>query len=271
MRRLALSVALCSLVACGSKAPPAPVPAAPAAVVVAAPQPAASAPEATPPAPTKDSAAAAPACRPDAPATLAPALDVKKLPRSTAVDGGEGAISQKPVFAGTVYQRGGFALGPHTQLVVPANALVGEGAPAGRVEVFVGKRLGFHGHPPAAMSAASVRRNLGLATKEEGAALVLSTYGEFDTHIEGGAQIALYLRVPAGVAVTLRHALFGDDAPAAKWPASDTANPKEDAGRVGYWYAPVNPAPGWKALALQDDAQRVLAAAGAVPTLAPCR
>jgi hypothetical protein len=272
MPRVSLPLALFALVGCGERAPSA----APAALDPA-PSPAvvdASAPEPQPveaPPPSKDSRMTAGQCQPDRAAAPGPAIDVAKLPRAGAVDGADGGISKKAVFSGTIYQRGTFALGTHDKLVVPANALVVEGAPAGTVEVFVGKHLGFAGHPPESMSAASVRRNMGLATKEDGTGLALSTYGEFDTRIEGKSAITLVLRVPAGLAVVLRHALFGDAAAAATWPNTDKPEPKEDAGRIGYWYAAVNPSPGWKAMPLQDDPQRVAQAAGPAPTLAPCR
>lgn len=115
----------------------------------------------------------------------------------------------------------------------------------------------------------SVRRNLGLATTDDGTTLVLATYGEFDTHIEGGASMQVFVRVPKGFPVRIHDGLSGDDSEPVRWPADETSQRAAEAGRVGYWYAPVNPRKGWSLVKLVDDAQRVASHAGTYPRLAP--
>ena len=217
-------------------------------------------------------AAAAPtagACpRPALPVVLVADVAVASLAKPGAVDG-DANVAPKQAFRGSVYQHATLAVGQHQALRVPANALVAEGAKAGTIEVYVAKTLGFAGHPPETMSVESVRRNLGLATTDDGTTFVLASYGEFDTRIEGAATMQLFVRVPKAFPVHVSDGLSGDDSEAARWPADEASQRGADAGRVGYWYAPVNPRKGWSRVKLVDDAQRVASHAGAYPKLAP--
>ena len=187
------------------------------------------------------------------------------LPKAGAVDG----ITRMDVFRGTVYQHATLAVGKHQALRVPSNALVAEGAKAGTIEVYVAKRLSFAGHPPEAMGPDAVRRNLGLATTDDGTTLVVGTYGEFDTHKEGSASLQLFVRVPKTLAVRASDSLAGEHSEPGRWPHDEASVRAAEAGRVGYWYAAVNPLQGWSRVKLVDDAQRIASHAGTYPAPAP--
>lgn len=261
------------LLACGAPAPAAPSDSTPAAATVpsAAARDAggADAPVTTEPRTVAAAAPTADPCpRPAAPVVLVSDVAVASLAKAGAVDG-DANVAPKQAFRGSVYQRATLAVGQHQALRVPANALVAEGAKAGTIEVYVAKTLGFAGHPPETMSVESVRRNLGLATTDDGTTFVIASYGEFDTRIEGAATMRLFVRVPKAFPVHVGDGLAGDDSEPARWPTDEASQRGGDAGRVGYWYAPVNPRRGWSRVKLVDDAQRVASHAGTYPKLAP--
>jgi hypothetical protein len=272
---LASILAAVGVAACG--APAAPIPGAPA---PPPPPPQPTAP-AAPPADagaveaTADAAASEPNAPMPCPSTdLQPSaiaqFDPSALPRRGAVEGVEGGgIARVSVFRGVIYQRGKVAIGAHTALRVPVTALVSEGARDGTIEVYVSKSLGFMGHPPEPMRGTSVRRNQGVATRDDGGTLVLATYGEFGT-IEGGASMDVLVRVPKGFPVHARHGLAGDGSVAGQWPNDEAGYRASQVGRIGYWYAAVNPVKGWKPVALVDDPQRVTAEPGKYPDPPTC-
>ncbi|HZU34493.1 MAG TPA: hypothetical protein VFA18_01220 [Gemmataceae bacterium] len=47
--------------------------------------------------------------------------------------------------------------------------------------------------------------------------MVLATFGEWHSQIEGGTNIRLVVLVPQGIKVEQRHGLSGRDSAAAKW------------------------------------------------------
>jgi hypothetical protein len=189
-----------------------------------------------------------------------PSADFARLPNVGATERGRGSINPK-VFSGAIFERGSVVLRPGiTRVVVPETAAVAYGAPAATIELFVEKSLGFAGHPPAPMPAAGLQRNMGCATHTEGSDLVLATFGEWDSHIEGSASLELFVRVPIGTTVVRRVGLEGDESAAVAWPES-VPYEKQEAGRVGYWYAPTNPIPGFTAVPLRADSQRIARAA----------
>jgi hypothetical protein len=270
----ALSLLVILVVGCGAEAAPEAVrpvapapPSAPPAVQSASAAPSAS-PSASAESDPETPQPQPPCNRSDRPVALVPGPALPQLARQGAVDGGIGGVSHRPVFQGSLYQRATIPIGKHDSLRVPSTALVAEGAKDGSVEVYVEKRLHFMGHPPEAMPLGSLRRNLGVATSADGTTLVVATYGEFGS-IEGGASMRVFVRVPTGFAVKMRDGLAGDDSDAARWPMDEAGFKASDAGRAGYWYAPVNPATPWVRVTLTDDAQRVAGAAGTYPEEAP--
>lgn len=175
-----------------------------------------------------------------------------------------GAVAPASAFGGTwngsVFERASLRRAAGTKLVVPSHAVVELGAPAGTIELYVEKHLGFAGHPPQPITQASVSRNMGLASRVVNGEQLLSTFGEWDSRVEGSAQVLLLVRVDEGT-VTKRAGLAGDGSLASTWP--EPASAKENAGRVGYWYGTPNPAPGWTRISGQADARRVARVAGA--------
>lgn len=259
MKRFTASLALSTVVGC-QPAPSKPPVARPEAPSVSSPTAAGPTAPASPPTcdPTlpERKAPTPPALPADVPVTIGPSADLAHLPNRGAIEAGRGAVNAK-VFSGSVFARGNVPLGAKVaRLIVPETAAVAFGAPAATVELFVEKTLAFAGHPPQPMPAAGLERNMGMATRIEGSDLVLATYGEWDSRIEGSASILLFVRVPVGSTVVRRVGLEGDDSAAAIWPDSIPYE-KQEAGRIGYWYAPVRPSPGWTSVPLRADPQRI--------------
>jgi hypothetical protein len=167
----------------------------------------------------------------------------------------EGSSLYTRVFAGHVYDAATLALPADAVLVVPESAVVAYGAPPKTIELFMDKTLAFMGHPPEAMPAAGVRNNMGCAARRESGTLLVGTYGEWMS-IEGGAGLALFVRVPADVHVVARARIAGPDSDASTWP-EDAPIARQEAGRIGYWYAATQPAPGWRAIPSRPDNARV--------------
>ena len=109
----------------------------------------------------------------------------------------------------------------------------------------------FAGHPPEPMSIHGARKNMGCAIRAEGDDLVVATYGEWDSQIEGGASIKLVAVVPDGVKVEKRKGLSGPDSAGQK---RNSRNPTEAPG--GYWYGPASPGEGWTAVPATPDLER---------------
>jgi hypothetical protein len=195
-----------------------------------------------------------------------PSVAIAKLPAIGAVKA-EGFAVSRGTFAGSVFDRGNVSLKASIKrIILPSNAAVAVGAPASTIEVFTEKNLGFMGHPPTPITAESVRHNMAIATREDGSDLLLGTFGEFDTHIEGGAGLLLFVRVPSdGVTVLGRRELSGEDSIVMKFPES-IPYAKQEAGKIGYWYAPTNPAPGWTRLLTRPDPQQVVRSASPAPS-----
>ena len=155
---------------------------------------------------------------------------------------------------GTAYDVGAVEPGAARTVVLPDTAAVRRTAEAGPVRLFMAKRLTFVGHPPEPMGIRSGRKNMGCAVKAEGNALVIATFGEWDSHIECGAGLTLVAIVPAGLGVERRAGLSGEGAAARGRPGRDPTKPPGAKG--GYWYGPATPADGWKAVPDQPDPNR---------------
>jgi hypothetical protein len=121
---------------------------------------------------------------------------------------------------------------------VPATATLSRGG--SQIEIAMTKRIGFAGHPPREMDFLwGGRFAMSVASRRDGEALEIGTYGEWDSHIEGGAWIELELRVPEGVEVVTDPALAGEKSRAQGPASSYDDNPRT------YWYGPTRPADGW--------------------------
>jgi hypothetical protein len=155
---------------------------------------------------------------------------------------------------GTAYDTAAVDPGAARTVVLPDTAAVQRTAEAGVVRLFMAKRLGFVGHPPEPISIRSGRKNMGCAVRVEGDALVIATFGEWDSHIEGGAGLRLVAVVPDGLGVGQREGLSGEKSAARERKGTYGTKPPDAKG--GYWYAPTTPADGWKAVADRPDPNR---------------
>jgi hypothetical protein len=106
---------------------------------------------------------------------------------------------------GLAYDKATLNIGDFKTVVVPVDAKVEQGQSIGQVEIFMEKSQHFSGHPGTLMSIRETRKQMGCAKKTENGKLVLATYGEWDSQIEGGLSIKkLLIRVPDGVEVEHR-------------------------------------------------------------------
>jgi hypothetical protein len=147
---------------------------------------------------------------------------------------------------GSAYDRAAVDLGSAKKVVLPDDAEVRRSTQPGKVELFMKKTLAFGGHPPEPMSIRGARKNMGCAVKAEGSALMVATFGEWDSHIEGGAYMRVIAVVPEGVELEQRQRLSGEDSAGREWNGQYLTKPKDAKG--GYWYGPASPADGWTAI-----------------------
>lgn len=155
---------------------------------------------------------------------------------------------------GSAYDRAAVDLGSAKTLVLPDDAVVRRSGEPGKIHLFMKKTLAFAGHPPESMSIRDARKNMGCAVKVEANALVVATFGEWDSQIEGGAHMRLVAVVSEGVQVEQRKELSGPDSAGREWHGQYLTRPKDAKG--GYWYGPASPADGWTALPAIPDPDR---------------
>jgi len=155
---------------------------------------------------------------------------------------------------GTAYDKAAVAIGPYKKLILPKNAAIRAEGEVDELQVYMRKTLSFAGHPPEPMSIRTARKNMGCAVKSEGDALILATFGEWDSRIEGGANMRVVCVVPQGIAVEKRSGLSGTDSSGQEWGGEYLSKPKEV--KEGYWYGPAIPADGWKAVPAIADPKR---------------
>jgi hypothetical protein len=155
---------------------------------------------------------------------------------------------------GSAFDRAAVDLGNAKKVVLPRNAAVDRGAAGDRLQLFMKKTLAFGGHPPERMSIRGARKNMGCAVKAEGDVLVVATFGEWDSRIEGGAHMRLVAVVPEGVEIERRQGLSGPDSAGREWHGQYLTKPKN--ARDGYWYGPASPAEGWTAVPDVPDPER---------------
>lgn len=155
---------------------------------------------------------------------------------------------------GTAYDRASVDLGTAKKVVLPDTATVRRAGAAGTVQLFLAKTLAFGGHPPEPMSVRTARKNMGCAVRLEDEALVVATYGEWDSRIEGGAHMKVVAVVPDGFVVEQRKGLSGPDSAGREWHGEWLTKPKD--AKDGYWYGPASPAEGWTAVPAVPDPER---------------
>src|SRR5437764_1405277 len=97
------------------------------------------------------------------------------------------AIGGAVVENGSAFDQAALDLSPYKVVVLPDDADVQEGPPGQRLQVFLRKTLAFGGHPPERMSIRGARKNMGCAVRAEGEMLTVAPFGEWGSHIEGGA------------------------------------------------------------------------------------
>jgi hypothetical protein len=173
---------------------------------------------------------------------------------SIVIDRSEPAYNRDKVENGSAYDRAAVDLGTAKKVVLPHDAAVQRSAEAGKVQLFMKKTLGFGGHPPERMSIRTARKDMGCAVKAEENALVIATFGEWDSRVEGGARMRLVAVVPEGVELEQRKGLSGPDSAGREWHGQWLTKPKDAHG--GYWYGPASPADGWTAVPDVPDKER---------------
>jgi hypothetical protein len=153
---------------------------------------------------------------------------------------------------GTVYDRAVVDHGAARKVVLPRDAIVRRTAETGKVQLFMAKRLAFHGHPPEPMTLRGARKYMGCAVKIESDALVIATHGEWDSHKEGSADIRLVAIVSENMQLEQRAGLSGPDSAA----MGRNRDFVLGHGQEGYWYASTSPAKGWTAVPDVPDPHR---------------
>jgi hypothetical protein len=155
---------------------------------------------------------------------------------------------------GSAYDRAAVDLSDARKLILPHNAVVRRAGEPGKIQFFMKKTLQFVGHPPKSMSIRDARQNMGCAVKSEGGDLLVATFGEWDSHIEGGTQMKLVASVPDGIAIEQRQELSGTKSAGQEWHGQYLTRPKD--ARGGYWYGPASPGAGWAAVPDVPDLDR---------------
>ena len=97
---------------------------------------------------------------------------------------------------GTVYDRAAIDLGGVKHVVLPSDVIIRRTGDSGKLQLFMKKTMSFHGYPPKPIRLGDVRSNMGCAFRIEGDTMVVATFGEWDSHIEGGVQLRLVAVVP---------------------------------------------------------------------------
>ena len=155
---------------------------------------------------------------------------------------------------GSAYDGATMALDGARKLVLPDNAIIRRTGAPGEVRLFMKKTLHFAGHPPRGMGIADARANMGCAVKTDGDVLAVATFGEWDSHIEGGADMQLVVVVPQGVEVEQREGLSGPDSAGSDRIGRNMTDHRGATG--GYWYGAAAPAEGWQAVLTVPDPGR---------------
>lgn len=138
---------------------------------------------------------------------------------SIVIDNSGPGYNRSKVENGSAYDRAAVHLGAAKKVVLPDDAVVQRSAEAGKVELFMKKTLAFGGHPSERMSIRDARKNMGCAVKAEEGALVVATFGEWDSHIEGGTFMRMIAVIPEGMELEQRKGLSGENSAGDGWTA----------------------------------------------------
>jgi len=155
---------------------------------------------------------------------------------------------------GSVFDRAAVKIGTSKMLVLPHDAIIRRKGAPGEVQLFMKKTLEFAGHPPEPMSVRDARRNMGCAVKVDGHDLLIATFGEWDSHIEGSAQMKLVVNIAHGVEFEMRKGFSGENSAGHDVNEGVVSMPQGLKG--GYWYGPTLPAQGWTAVPDVPDPDR---------------
>jgi hypothetical protein len=155
---------------------------------------------------------------------------------------------------GSAFDKAVVEIGRHKKIILPDTATLPQDGDAGKLQIFMKKTLSFYGHPPESMSIRQARKNMGCALQMEKDALVVSTFGEWDSLKEGGTNLKLLIVVPMGIEVETRARLSGVNSVGREWKGKYLTKPVEV--KEGYWYGLATPGEGWEAIAAVPDEQR---------------
>jgi hypothetical protein len=101
---------------------------------------------------------------------------------------------------------------------------------------------------------------MGVAYRREGDSIILGTFGEWDSHIEGGTGIRLRVAVPDGITVKRAPRLSGPESEAYSHdPESWVGLTDSPEFKKCYWYGPLGPSHGWHVIETQPDQDPTLA------------
>ncbi|MCP4614155.1 MAG: hypothetical protein GY845_36175 [Planctomycetes bacterium] len=173
-------------------------------------------------------------------------------------NGGEIVISKSSanpaVVNGFSYEKATLQLPSHKPLVIPQEALVERKRQGDEVEIYLEKSLEFFGHPPSPMHIRDAREYMGIALREEKDAILVATFGEWDSHVEGGASIRVFVCVPEKMELKTVKQLSGEESKAyfdedGSWmKLMDSPQFKKC-----YWYGAITPKEGWHKIETQPD------------------
>lgn len=104
-------------------------------------------------------------------------------------DGVEVSFIFGDIINGVAYDRAKLNSKLAESYVFPDNALIQVSADLKHIDLFIGKVLHCVGHPPDPLSVYDARKAMGLAYQVVDKEVVVATYGEWDSRIEGGAYI----------------------------------------------------------------------------------
>jgi len=149
---------------------------------------------------------------------------------------------------GSAYDAAVVDTGGAKKLVVPNSAEVRQEGEAGKIQIFMRKTLSFAGHPPAAMKIKQWRNNMGCAKKTDNDSLQIATFGEWDSHREGGADMGVLIVAPKGINIERRKDLSGEE-------SLGHLNSKVSA-KEGHWYGAAGPGNGFEAIPSAPDKER---------------
>jgi hypothetical protein len=157
---------------------------------------------------------------------------------------------------GWAYDKATLQIDAKYVLVVPHDARINHQGSGELAEIYMEKSLQFAGHPPEPMSIRLARHNMGCAFQVQNDRLVIATYGEWDSNIEGGAKLSLLIKIPESIRVETRPGLSGTRSIAHEWDGEYIAKPSEV--KEGYWYGPAAPRSGWTPIATVPDSEMTI-------------